>query len=113
MNIQFVSSLLYSDISALVFCRPILKTIDNLLVMGLVDDSEIKQLLRLIDPVTFSDIPDAQGLLQMNLEEDVKIQLCNIFHHLCDAQVRLVSSLVMNISYQLLLFMLDGLMKKV
>ena len=69
-------------------CRPILKTIDNLLVMGLVTDAEIKQLLRLVDPVTFSDIPDGQGLLQMDLEEDVKLQLCAIFHHLCDAQVR-------------------------
>jgi len=68
--------------------RPILKTLDNLLVMGLVNDDEIKQLLKLIDPVTFSDIPDAQGLLQMNLAEAVKIQLCYIFHHLCDAQVR-------------------------
>ena len=68
--------------------RPILKTIDNLLVMGLVTDPEIKQLLRLVDPVTFSDIPDAQGLLQMQLEEDVKLQLCAVFHHLCDSQVR-------------------------
>lgn len=58
--------------------------------MGLMSDPDIKQLLRLIDPISFSDIPDGQGLLQMQLAEAVKIQLCAIFHHLCDAQVRYV-----------------------
>lgn len=78
---------------------PVLKVIDKLLVMGLITNDELKQLLHLIDPVSFPaaarrplDIimaPAPQGLLQMTqLPEAVKLQLCYIFHHLCDARLR-------------------------
>ena len=35
------------------FCRPLVKVVDNLLVMGLLDDSDLEHLLKLIDPVLF------------------------------------------------------------
>ena len=35
--------------------RPLLKVIDNLLVMGMLTDDDLHQLLYLIDPETFDD----------------------------------------------------------
>ncbi|CAF0745111.1 unnamed protein product, partial [Didymodactylos carnosus] len=74
---------------------PLLQLIDALLVMGLLDINDIQQLLILIDPVSFeinsqkeglSNIDE--GLLQMKLDEPVKLQMCFVLHHLCDYQLQ-------------------------
>ncbi|BFZ07812.1 hypothetical protein BsWGS_10847 [Bradybaena similaris] len=71
---------------------PLLKVCDNLLVMGLLDDDDLHRLLCLIEPSVFDDMaakhPAAKGLLKMQLEEAVKLEVCRILQHLCDIQMR-------------------------
>ncbi|XP_072031407.1 LOW QUALITY PROTEIN: ryanodine receptor 2-like [Amphiura filiformis] len=72
---------------------PILMLADKLLVTGEFDDEDLKQLLILIDPTTFDDtyqrgISDKLGLLQMQLDEPVKLEMCSLLEHLCDSQLR-------------------------
>jgi ryanodine receptor 2 len=53
--------------------------------------TDIQQLLRLIDPTSFgydSDIHFDEGLLQMKLDEPVKLQLCYVLQHLCNYQLQ-------------------------
>ncbi|CAF5091540.1 unnamed protein product, partial [Rotaria magnacalcarata] len=59
--------------------------------MGTLEVNDIQQLLRLIDPTTFgfeNDESFNEGLLQMTLDEPVKLQLCHILQHLCDYQLQ-------------------------
>ncbi|XP_052768471.1 ryanodine receptor 2-like isoform X9 [Mya arenaria] len=71
---------------------PLLKTLDNLLVMGLLTDDDMHQLLFLIDPETFDAAARGkgvgQGLLHMKLAEPVKFEVCRLLQHLCDLQLR-------------------------
>ncbi|XP_055878934.1 ryanodine receptor 2-like isoform X5 [Biomphalaria glabrata] len=71
---------------------PLLKICDNLLVMGLLNDDDLQHLLCLIEPAVFDDSGfrnlGKKGLLQMELEEPVKLQVCKILQHLCDLQLR-------------------------
>ncbi|CAF5194776.1 unnamed protein product, partial [Rotaria magnacalcarata] len=70
---------------------PLLQLVDALLVMGTLEVNDIQQLLRLIDPTTFgfeNDESFNEGLLQMTLDEPVKLQLCHILQHLCDYQLQ-------------------------
>lgn len=53
--------------------------------------TDIQQLLRLIDPTTFgldNEITIDEGLLQMKLDEPVKLQLCYVLQHLCSYQLQ-------------------------
>ena len=53
--------------------------------------ADIQQLLRLIDPTTFgsdNEITIDEGLLQMKLDEPVKLQLCYVLQHLCSYQLQ-------------------------
>lgn len=55
------------------------------------DVNDIQQLLRLIDPNTFGVEYEKYftgGLLQMKLDEPVKLQLCFILQHLCRYQLQ-------------------------
>ena len=73
------------------FSRPLLQLIDALLVMGSLEVNDIQQLLRLTDPTAFnfdSDTHFDEGLLQMKLDEPVKLQMCHILQHLCDYQLQ-------------------------
>uniref|UniRef100_T1J5U5 B30.2/SPRY domain-containing protein n=1 Tax=Strigamia maritima TaxID=126957 RepID=T1J5U5_STRMM len=73
---------------------PLIKTVDKLFLIGLIDDTDLEKLLILIDPETWNDAynPEAtnnsKGLLQMHLDEGVKLQMCYLLHHLCDLQLR-------------------------
>ena len=44
----------------LLVCRPLLKVVDNLLVMGLLTDTDLNHLLGLIDPSAFD--PNSEGM---------------------------------------------------
>ncbi|UJR09568.1 hypothetical protein I4U23_013803 [Adineta vaga] len=69
---------------------PILQLVDALLVMGSLEENDIQQLLRLIDPTSFGSKTDRfnEGLLQMKLDEPVKLQLCYVLQHLCRYQLQ-------------------------
>lgn len=88
---------------------PLIKLVDKLLLIGCIDDCDLEWLLYLIDPTTFksdfikknigniidvSDIAgsseksDFKGLMQMLLDENVKLQMSYLFHHLFDLQLR-------------------------
>jgi len=70
---------------------PLLQLVDSLLVMGALEVNDIQHLLRLIDPTTFNweiDTHFDEGLLQMKLDEPVKLQMCLILQHLCDYQLQ-------------------------
>ncbi|CAF1123978.1 unnamed protein product [Adineta steineri] len=70
---------------------PILQLVDALLVMGSLEVDDIQLLLYLIDPITFSlkiDKHFHEGLLQMKLDEPVKLQICYILQHLCRYQLQ-------------------------
>ncbi|CAF2524137.1 unnamed protein product [Rotaria sp. Silwood2] len=70
---------------------PILQLVDALLVMGSLEVNDIQQLLRLVDPTSFgleTDVDFDEGLLQMKLDEPVKLQLCHVLQHLCNYQLQ-------------------------
>lgn len=53
--------------------------------------TDIQQLLRLIDPTSFgwdTDKDFDEGLLQMKVDEPVKLQLCYLLQHLCNYQLQ-------------------------
>jgi ryanodine receptor 2 len=55
------------------------------------DVNDIQQLLRLIDPTSFGFEHEkyfTEGLLQMKLDEPVKLQLCYVLQHLCQYQLQ-------------------------
>ena len=57
----------------------------------LAEINDIQQLLRLIDPHSFAIEHDShfdEGLLQMRLDEPVKLQMCYILQHLCNYQLQ-------------------------
>ncbi|XP_069116591.1 ryanodine receptor-like isoform X2 [Argopecten irradians] len=68
---------------------PLLKVIDRLLVMGSLNDDDLLELLQLVNPKAFPDIhTDIPGLLEMKLDEPVKLEMCRILQHLCNLQLR-------------------------
>lgn len=90
---------------------PLIKLIDKLLLIGCIDDNDLEWLLRLIDPSTFGELKSTdgetaatcsllsgpgvilaisplKGLMQMHLDEGVKLQMTHLFHHLFDLQLR-------------------------
>ncbi|XP_071962240.1 ryanodine receptor 2-like isoform X3 [Antedon mediterranea] len=82
---------------------PLLRLCDGLLVMGEIDDDDLKQLLILIDPTTFDDsymqgVSTHIGLLQMHLDEPVKLEMCYLLQHLCDSQLRHRVEAIVNFS---------------
>jgi ryanodine receptor 2 len=57
----------------------------------LLEVNDIQQLLRLIDPTSFGFENDkyfTEGLLQMKLDEPIKLQLCYVLQHLCRYQLQ-------------------------
>jgi hypothetical protein len=53
--------------------------------------NDIQQLLRLIDPTSFGFENEkyfTEGLLQMKLDEPIKLQLCYVLKHLSHYQLR-------------------------
>ncbi len=58
---------------------------------SLLETNDIQQLLRLIDPTSFgleNETHFDEGLLQMKLDEPVKLQLCYVLQHLCNYQLQ-------------------------
>ncbi|UYV64348.1 RYR2 [Cordylochernes scorpioides] len=76
---------------------PIIKLVDKLLLIGFLEDYDLESLLILIDPETFDPEynpengthgPPLKGLMQMQLEEGPKLELCHALHHLLGIQLR-------------------------
>ncbi|KAL0964499.1 hypothetical protein UPYG_G00324660 [Umbra pygmaea] len=93
---------------------PLIRLLNTLLVMGVFSDEDLWTVLRLIEPRVVSRPADSNeeveeqedesedkrgkdsiipkrprtGLLQMNLPEAVKLEVCNLLQYLCDSQVR-------------------------
>ncbi|XP_077359216.1 ryanodine receptor 2 [Festucalex cinctus] len=92
---------------------PLIKLFYTMLIMGVFQNGDLKNILRLIEPSVFSEkceerqethsklekdaakrrenegqsVPN-EGLLQMKLPEPVKLQMCHVLQYLCDCQVR-------------------------
>uniref|UniRef100_A0A4W6FCX7 Ryanodine receptor 2 n=1 Tax=Lates calcarifer TaxID=8187 RepID=A0A4W6FCX7_LATCA len=95
---------------------PLIKLFYTMLIMGVFQNGDLKNILRLIEPSVFSERPGQEeihmelemvkevvaeggredgprnmpkeGLLQMKLPEPVKLQMCHVLQYLCDCQVR-------------------------
>ncbi|KAI3364879.1 hypothetical protein L3Q82_001062 [Scortum barcoo] len=96
---------------------PLIKLFYTMLIMGVFQNGDLKNILRLIEPSVFSERREGQknmhtelevakegetegrredggrnmpkeGLLQMKLPEPVKLQMCHVLQYLCDCQVR-------------------------
>uniref|UniRef100_A0A2K5IN02 Ryanodine receptor 3 n=1 Tax=Colobus angolensis palliatus TaxID=336983 RepID=A0A2K5IN02_COLAP len=97
---------------------PVLKLIGTLLVMGVFDDDDVRQILLLIDPSVFGEHSaeteegaekeevtqveekaveagekagkeaPVKGLLQTRLPESVKLQMCELLSYLCDCELQ-------------------------
>ncbi|XP_015234788.1 PREDICTED: ryanodine receptor 2 [Cyprinodon variegatus] len=96
---------------------PLIKLVYTMLIMGIFQNGDLKNILQLIEPSVFSERRDGQeeapgrpemlknaetkgrgedggrrlpngGLLQMKLPEPVKLQMCHVLQYLCDCQVR-------------------------
>lgn len=77
------------------FKRPLLKLIDRLLLVGIVNDEDVQKLLVMIDPETWNLDFDREGkdenrkgLLTMKMAEGAKLQMCCLLHHFSDIQLR-------------------------
>uniref|UniRef100_A0A1I7XMG4 B30.2/SPRY domain-containing protein n=1 Tax=Heterorhabditis bacteriophora TaxID=37862 RepID=A0A1I7XMG4_HETBA len=72
--------------------EPLLKLFDCLLVIGLITDTELEFLLKLIHPSAFDPNYETgttqKGLTEISLAEGVKVQLVSILDHICDVQLR-------------------------
>uniref|UniRef100_A0A8D3BQL3 Ryanodine receptor 2 n=1 Tax=Scophthalmus maximus TaxID=52904 RepID=A0A8D3BQL3_SCOMX len=95
---------------------PLIKLFYTMLIMGVFQNGDLKNILHLIEPSVFSERREGQeeihtdlqmmkdvetegaeeggrnmpkeGLLQMKLPEPVKLQMCHVLQYLCDCQVR-------------------------
>ncbi|MED6253084.1 Ryanodine receptor 2, partial [Ataeniobius toweri] len=96
---------------------PLIKLVYTMLIMGIFQNADLKNILQLIEPSVFSERRAGQeetprelevlknvetaergegggrnlpkeGLLQMKLPEPVKLQMCHVLQYLCDCQVR-------------------------
>ncbi|CAI2723066.1 unnamed protein product [Schistosoma spindalis] len=73
---------------------PLVKTINCLLVMGVLDQKDIHTLLAILDPKSFKASLPLRGdstyesLLEFHLPESVKLEICRLLHNLCDLQLR-------------------------
>ncbi|CAG9530378.1 unnamed protein product [Cercopithifilaria johnstoni] len=72
--------------------EPLFKLFNSLLVIGIFDDDDLKDVLKLIHPVAFDEnyVPGLKqkGLPEIELSEGVKIQLTIILENICDIQLR-------------------------
>lgn len=79
---------------------PLIKLIDKLLLVGALSDEDILQLLTMIHPKSWApektvESESRKGILDMKVQEGVKLQLCHLLHHLCDLQMRhMIESIV-------------------
>uniref|UniRef100_A0A5K3EZT7 EF-hand domain-containing protein n=2 Tax=Mesocestoides corti TaxID=53468 RepID=A0A5K3EZT7_MESCO len=73
---------------------PLLQILNHLLVMGSLDASDLATVLGLLSPKLFPNTPVwrvtriAGSLLELPLPESVKMEVCRLFHNLCDLQLR-------------------------
>ncbi|KAL4003146.1 RIH domain family protein [Acanthocheilonema viteae] len=72
--------------------EPLFKLFNSLLVIGMFDDDDLKDVLKLIHPIAFDEnyVPGLKqkGLTEIELAEGVKIQLTMILENICDIQLR-------------------------
>lgn len=72
--------------------EPLLKLLDSLLLIGMLNDDELIEVFRLIHPIAFDEkyepCTTTKGLTEIDLAEGVKLQLVNIIDHICDIQLR-------------------------
>ena len=74
---------------------PLIKLVDKLLMAGVLSDEDVARMLIMIHPQTWDEGFEAEGkdehrkgILNMNIHEDVKLELCKLLHHMTDVQVR-------------------------
>ncbi|KAM7538970.1 hypothetical protein Aperf_G00000057777 [Anoplocephala perfoliata] len=73
---------------------PLLLILNHLLVMGSLDEEDLATVLGLLSPKLFPNTPSWRitsitgSLLDLPLPESVKMEVCHLFHHLCDLQLR-------------------------
>ncbi|GAV02137.1 hypothetical protein RvY_12738-2 [Ramazzottius varieornatus] len=74
------------------FFVPLLKIVDQLLLIGFLNQDDMDRLLNMLDPTKFtSQIHNGlngRGLVHMQLDENVKLQLCYVLQDLCDDRIR-------------------------
>ncbi|VDK67237.1 unnamed protein product [Onchocerca ochengi] len=72
--------------------EPLFKLFNSLLVIGIFDDDDMKDVLKLIHPIAFDEnyVPGSKqkGFTEIELAEGVKIQLTMILENICDVQLR-------------------------
>uniref|UniRef100_A0A9J2Q184 Uncharacterized protein n=1 Tax=Ascaris lumbricoides TaxID=6252 RepID=A0A9J2Q184_ASCLU len=72
--------------------EPLFKLFNCLLVVGLIEDDDLKYVMKLIHPSAFDENYEPgsmqKGLTEIELAEGVKIQLVDILDNICDIQLR-------------------------
>ncbi|EJW75004.1 hypothetical protein WUBG_14088, partial [Wuchereria bancrofti] len=72
--------------------EPLFKLFNSLLVIGIFDDDDLKDVMKLIHPIAFDEnyVPGLKqkGLTEIELAEGVKIQLTIILENICNMQLR-------------------------
>lgn len=72
--------------------EPLFKLFDHLLIMGLFNDDELIEILKILHPAAFDENykpgTKLKGILDIDIAEGVKLQIVNILDHLCDIQLR-------------------------
>lgn len=70
---------------------PLIRIINQLMIMDVFGDEEITALMGYLDPVRFGDMANVsleEGLLKLSLDDDIKYEICKLLHTLCDYILR-------------------------
>lgn len=68
---------------------PLIRITNQLMCMDVFGDEDIATLLSYLDPNRFGGLSSLEeGLLKLNLDDDVKYEICKLLHSLCDYILR-------------------------
>lgn len=71
---------------------PLIRITNQLMIMDVFDDEDIAKLMGYMDPQRFGDLANGlnleEGLLKLNLDDDIKYEICKLLHSLCDYILR-------------------------
>jgi ryanodine receptor 2 len=80
---------------------PLIRLIDQLLIIDIFDEHELNLIMSYLDPIRFGFKDVAEGLLNKTLEDEIKYELSKLLHSLCDLILRFRVESIVNFSSDL------------
>jgi len=82
---------------------PLIKLINQLMIIDTFSEQDLSLFMALLEPHKFSAemLVIEEGLLSMNLEDDIKYEICRLFHSMCDFLLRYRVEAITNFSSEI------------